>query len=204
MLLVLLTDRASALKASFKGNAIKALDASVGSSVVRIIMLSHLQRTDSNSRLTGNCTFCLSVCTHYSGRYCADRLDSVTIIGSWIFHKPLPLLFDTFEAIVLFMSGLSFPSMRLLNSCTDQILLCTVLLANYVLKDGKSNWMEGMILICTFIQYFRWAYHDCHFTMHLFQLLAHNCVLGIFAIFAVTFCYYPGSNVPDSLIGCGS
>ena len=109
MLLVLLTDRASALKASFKGNAIKALDASVGSSVVRIIMLSHLQRTDSNSRLTGNCTFCLSVCTHYSGRYCAHRLDSVTVIGSWIFRKPLPLLFDTFEAIVLFFSGLSLP-----------------------------------------------------------------------------------------------
>jgi hypothetical protein len=33
---------------------------------------------------------------------------------------------------------------------------------------------------------------------------AHNYVLGIYAIFAVTFWLYPGSDLPDELIGCGS
>ena len=32
----------------------------------------------------------------------------------------------------------------------------------------------------------------------------YHCVLGIFAIFAVTFCYYPGSDLPNELVGCGS
>ena len=114
---------------------------------------------------------------------------------------PLPLLFDTFEAIVLFFSGLTLPFNTISELYADQMVLCTVLVANYILKDGKSNWMEGMVLICTFIQY---CYRTCHFATHHFHLLAHNCVLGIFAIFAVTFCYYPGSNVPTALIGCGS
>jgi hypothetical protein len=37
------------------------------------------------------------------------------------------MLFDPFESIVLFFS---------------------VLTVNYVVQDGKSNWLEGMILIC--------------------------------------------------------
>ena len=37
------------------------------------------------------------------------------------------MLFDPFESIVLFLS---------------------VLTVNYVVQDGKSNWLEGMILIC--------------------------------------------------------
>ena len=45
MLLVILTERASALKASFKDKAIKALDVAVGSSVVCIV-IPHPRRTD--------------------------------------------------------------------------------------------------------------------------------------------------------------
>lgn len=41
--------------------------------------------------------------------------------------KPLTLLFDPFESIVLFLA---------------------VLTVNYVVQDGKSNWLEGMILMC--------------------------------------------------------
>ncbi|KAH8994278.1 hypothetical protein EDB92DRAFT_1851365 [Lactarius akahatsu] len=52
-----------------------------------------------------------------------------TATVAWIIHKPLPLLFDTFEAVVLFFS---------------------VLIVNYVIQDGKSNWLEGMILMFTF------------------------------------------------------
>ncbi|KAI9000573.1 calcium/proton exchanger [Trametes punicea] len=59
----------------------------------------------------------------------------------WILGKPLSLLFDPFESIVLFFS---------------------VLVVNYVVQDGKSNWLEGMLLMCLYV------------------------------ILAVTFWYYPG------------
>ncbi|KAG1797004.1 calcium/proton exchanger [Suillus plorans] len=59
----------------------------------------------------------------------------------WIMNKPLTLLFDPLESIVLFLS---------------------VLTVNYVVQDGKSNWLEGMILMC------------------------------VYMILAVTFWYYPG------------
>ncbi|KAI0272151.1 hypothetical protein BGY98DRAFT_1090962 [Russula aff. rugulosa BPL654] len=52
----------------------------------------------------------------------------IVILG-WILGKPLTLLFDPFESIVLFLS---------------------VLTVNYVVQDGKSNWLEGMILICLY------------------------------------------------------
>ncbi|KAH9059171.1 hypothetical protein EDB87DRAFT_812171 [Lactarius vividus] len=66
-----------------------------------------------------------------------------TATVAWVLHKPLPLLFDTFEAVVFFFS---------------------VLIVNYVIQDGKSNWLEGMILTCTY------------------------------AIFVVAFGFYPGSD----------
>jgi len=62
----------------------------------------------------------------------------------WILGKPLTLLFDPFQSIVLFLS---------------------VLTVNYVVQDGKSNWLEGMILMCLYI------------------------------IVAVTFWFYPGSDL---------
>ncbi|VDB89808.1 unnamed protein product [Peniophora sp. CBMAI 1063] len=71
---------------------------------------------------------------------------------AWILGKPLTLLFDPFESIVLFLA---------------------VLTVNYVVQDGKSNWLEGMILMCLYI------------------------------ICAVTFWYYPGSNIADTITsGC--
>ncbi|KAH7906844.1 Calcium/proton exchanger [Hygrophoropsis aurantiaca] len=48
----------------------------------------------------------------------------------WILGKPLTLLFDPLESIVLFLS---------------------VLTVNYCVQDGKSNWLEGMILMCLYL-----------------------------------------------------
>ncbi|KAF8997501.1 Sodium/calcium exchanger protein-domain-containing protein, partial [Cyathus striatus] len=59
----------------------------------------------------------------------------------WMMGKPLTLLFDPYESVAMFLS---------------------VLTVNYVVQDGKSNWLEGMILMC----------------LHL--------------ILAVTFWFYPG------------
>ncbi|KAN0103667.1 Sodium/calcium exchanger domain containing protein [Russula decolorans] len=74
----------------------------------------------------------------------------VVILG-WILGKPLTLLFDPLESIVLFLS---------------------VLTVNYVVQDGKSNWLEGMILIC------------------------------LYAIIIVTFWYYPVSDPAGLLSSC--
>ncbi|KXN91725.1 Vacuolar calcium ion transporter [Leucoagaricus sp. SymC.cos] len=60
----------------------------------------------------------------------------------WILDKPMTLLFDPYESIVLFFS---------------------VLIVNYVTQDGKSNWLEGFLLMMLYV------------------------------ILAVTFWYYPAS-----------
>lgn len=62
---------------------------------------------------------------------------------AWIMGKQLTLLFDPLESIVLFLS---------------------VITVNYVVQDGKSNWLEGMILMCLYL------------------------------IVAVTFWFYPGTS----------
>ncbi|THH09302.1 hypothetical protein EW145_g2120 [Phellinidium pouzarii] len=52
------------------------------------------------------------------------------IIIAWGLGKPLLLLFDPFESVTMFLA---------------------VLTVNYVVADGKSNWLEGMILMCLYV-----------------------------------------------------
>jgi len=54
----------------------------------------------------------------------------VLVILGWILGKPLTLLFDPFESIVLFLS---------------------VLTVAFCIGDGKSNWLEGMILMSLYV-----------------------------------------------------
>ncbi|KAL8293474.1 hypothetical protein RQP46_000175 [Phenoliferia psychrophenolica] len=71
---------------------------------------------------------------------------------AWILGKPLSLLFDPFESITLFLS---------------------VLITNYTIQDGKSNWLEGFLLMMVYV------------------------------IIAVSFWYYPsGATVTDKLFTC--
>ncbi|KAF9003987.1 Sodium/calcium exchanger protein-domain-containing protein [Cyathus striatus] len=72
-------------------------------------------------------------------------------ILAWATHKPLSLLLDPFQSLVLYIS---------------------VQTVGYVVADGKSNWLEGMILICLYV------------------------------IVGVSFWFYPGSHLPDSLGTC--
>ncbi|KAF7359886.1 Ca(2+)/H(+) antiporter [Mycena venus] len=51
------------------------------------------------------------------------------MVLGWILGKPLTMLFDPFESIALFLA---------------------VMTVNYVVQDGKSNWLEGMILMCLY------------------------------------------------------
>jgi len=54
----------------------------------------------------------------------------VIVILGWIMDKPMTLLFDPYESIVLFFS---------------------VLVVNYVVQDGKSNWLEGFLLMLLYV-----------------------------------------------------
>ncbi|KAG0043836.1 hypothetical protein BGZ83_010990 [Gryganskiella cystojenkinii] len=53
----------------------------------------------------------------------------MVIIG-WIIGEPMTLFFNTFETCVLFVS---------------------VLIVNYLIQDGESNWLEGVMLVSTYI-----------------------------------------------------
>ena len=85
------------------------------------------------------------------------------VILGWIFDKPLPLLFDPFESIVRYQGPLMLlqysqythrfciflVGFTLYVSCG--IAHCTLVhVMSYVVGDGKSNWLEGVILICLF------------------------------------------------------
>ncbi|KAG2180033.1 hypothetical protein INT43_003820 [Umbelopsis isabellina] len=48
------------------------------------------------------------------------------VIGGWIIGQPMTLFFEDFETVVLFAS---------------------VLIVNYLIADGKSNWLEGAMLL---------------------------------------------------------
>ncbi|KAJ3574178.1 hypothetical protein NP233_g1936 [Leucocoprinus birnbaumii] len=78
------------------------------------------------------------------------------VILGWIINKPLSLLLDPYQSLVLYLS---------------------VQIMSYVVADGKSNWLEGVILICLYV------------------------------IVAVSFWFYPGeypnrSSLPAALANC--
>lgn len=73
------------------------------------------------------------------------------VILAWIMGKPLSLLMDPFQSLVLYIS---------------------VQTMNYVVADGKSNWLEGMILV------------------------------SLYVIIGVAFWFYPGSAPLEHLSRC--
>ncbi|KAF9896681.1 hypothetical protein BX616_006964, partial [Lobosporangium transversale] len=52
------------------------------------------------------------------------------VILGWIIDRPMTLFFNTFETCVLFVS---------------------VLIVNYLIQDGESNWLEGAMLLSTYL-----------------------------------------------------
>jgi len=78
----------------------------------------------------------------------------ITVL-SWIMGRNLTLLFDPFESIVLFLS---------------------VLTVGYVVADGKSNWLEGMVLMTLYviIGVTAWFYPGRDVAAELFGGLCHT------------------------------
>ncbi|CAG8560463.1 5211_t:CDS:2 [Paraglomus brasilianum] len=52
------------------------------------------------------------------------------VVLGWIIDQPMTLFFEVFETVLLFVS---------------------VLIMNYLIQDGKSNWLEGALLLATYI-----------------------------------------------------
>ncbi|KAJ6582468.1 Sodium/calcium exchanger protein-domain-containing protein [Mycena vulgaris] len=73
------------------------------------------------------------------------------VVVAWGMGKPMTLLFDPYEVTCLFLA---------------------VLTVNYVLQDGKSNWLEGMIL------------------------------MSLYAILAILFFSYPGIDAVEHFATC--
>ncbi|GLB40390.1 putative Ca(2) cation antiporter (CaCA) (TC 2.A.19) family protein [Lyophyllum shimeji] len=100
--------------------------------------------TAVNVSVKGQLTLSISVAVGSSIQTALFVIPSMVSLG-WVLGKPLSLLMDPFQSLVLYLS---------------------VQTVNYVVADGKSNWLEGMILITLYI------------------------------IIAVSFWFYPGSNLP--------
>ncbi|KAG8945051.1 hypothetical protein FRC04_001212 [Tulasnella sp. 424] len=66
------------------------------------------------------------------------------VLLGWIIGQPLSLFFDIYETVVLFVS---------------------ILVVNYAISDGKTNWLEGLVLMI------------------------------IYVLIALTTWYYPGTNM---------
>ena len=86
------------------------------------------------------------------------------------------MLFDPFESIVLFFS---------------------VLTVNYVVQDGKSNWLEGMVLICLCVSTFP------SIVASFFPVLMHGVLEHRYLIIALVFWFYPGTQ-PSGLLTCSA
>jgi Ca2+:H+ antiporter len=75
------------------------------------------------------------------------------------------------------------------------LLTAAVNVMTYVVGDGKSNWLEGAILICWF----------CLFFFHLGFSAAANMSFdgaGFYINIAVSFWFYPGSTYSSTLGRC--
>lgn len=55
----------------------------------------------------------------------------VLVLTGWAIGQPMTLFFEDFETIILFAS---------------------VLIVNYLIQDGRSNWLEGVLLLVSISQ----------------------------------------------------
>lgn len=66
----------------------------------------------------------------------------VLVITGWIIDQPMTLFFENFETVVLFSS---------------------VLIVNYLIQDGRSNWLEGVQLLVSLPAKVSPSSHWCSF-----------------------------------------
>lgn len=70
------------------------------------------------------------------------------VMLGWGLHTPLNLLFDPFESIILFVTGMLHLRMFLPVACSPGIHVA--LMAAFVFDKEMATWMDGVILIGKF------------------------------------------------------
>ncbi|PFH53055.1 hypothetical protein AMATHDRAFT_84057 [Amanita thiersii Skay4041] len=85
------------------------------------------------------------------------------VVIAWFMNKPMSMVLDPFEAFSLFLTAKGS---------------VTVLLVNSVVQDNKSNWLEGVMLLCNYSN------------------------LRLYVIFAALFWFYPAYVTGKYLVSC--
>lgn len=98
----------------------------------------------------------------------------IVILG-WIIDRPITMLFDPLECVALFFSAL---------------------IVNYVVQDGRSNWLEGMILICLCVCSLL-GFPSLSFSGLTYAVLTHRYI-----VIALIFYFYPGTPLDGLLRVC--
>jgi len=125
---------------------------------------------------------------------------------AWILGKPLTLLFDPLESVVLFLSGLRVWAPSHCNKlmdcpfCSSHSKLCCsrrqIKLSAWFYYQYEhpsltylATGLEGMILMCQYsLAAFLWI-----------TLINAGLFVGLYLILGVTFWFYPGSNTSTIL-----
>ena len=101
-----MTEHVTAVTVSIKDKLTLSLGVAVGSSIVRPCRILHPTRFDEIFVYEANCAICHSVRSSIAFMVqCLPTFYSFSVTLGWIIGKPLTLLFDPFESIVLFLSG---------------------------------------------------------------------------------------------------
>lgn len=133
----------SAVAVSVKDKLTLSLGVAVGSSIVSCRWLVYLYCI--NRMFIANSALCHSVrFPYHSSTLNVLTAPSFIVTLAWIMGKPLTLLFDPYESVALFLAG----DYSFLARFASFLTSFSVLTVNYVVQDGKSNWLEGMILMC--------------------------------------------------------
>jgi len=66
------------------------------------------------------------------------------VLLGWIIHADMTLFFNTFETAVLFITVLY--EFHFMNKTDRRIV-------NYLIQDGKSNYLEGGLLMAVYLVY---------------------------------------------------
>lgn len=79
------------------------------------------------------------------------------VILGWIIHQPMNL--STPDPLAIFVDITSFVGFEIFQVA---VIFVSVVIANYLIMDGKSNWMEGIMLlgVYTIVAISYWLYPD--------------------------------------------
>lgn len=82
----------------------------------------------------------------------------VLVLTGWAIGQPMTLFFEDFETVILFAS---------------------VLIVNYLIQDGRSNWLEGVLLLVSEF-YYTYPFILTITRSHLMSLLPWHftCILN--------------------------